>query len=87
MQTKRIGFVGLGLMGKGMVGNLLSSGFSVTGYDIDPSQIAASVEMGAAACKDPADLIDKVDVIMLSLPNSHVVNDVVSNGLKLFKVV
>jgi len=85
MQTKRIGFVGLGLMGKGMVGNLLSSGFAVMGYDIDPSQIAAAVEMGAAGCQDPADLIDKVDVIMLSLPNSHVVTDVVSNGLKLFR--
>jgi len=85
MKTKNIGFVGLGLMGSGMVRNLLSSGFSVIGFDIEPASIAAIVEMGAEGCKDPADLIDKVDVIMLSLPNSHVVNDVVASGLKLFE--
>jgi len=85
MKKKKIGFIGLGLMGKGMVRNLLSGGFPVSGYDLDPAQIAAIVEMGAAGCSDPAELLEKVDVIMLSLPNSHVANDVVSNGLKLFE--
>jgi len=83
MKVKTIGFVGLGLMGKGMVGNLLSGGFAVSGYDLDPARIAAVVEMGAVGCSDPADLAERVDVIMLSLPNSHVVNDVVKNALKL----
>ena len=32
---KRIGFVGLGLMGRETVRNLLSAGFRVAGYDID----------------------------------------------------
>jgi len=84
MKAKNIGFVGLGLMGKGMVRNLVSGGFSVIGYDIEPAQIAAGVEMGAEGCNDPAVLVDKVDVIMLSLPNSHVVNAVAKSALKLF---
>ena len=54
------------------------------GYDIEPAQIAAGVEMGAEGCNDPAVLVDKVDVIMLSLPNSHVVNAVAKSALKLF---
>lgn len=84
MKVKNIGFVGLGLMGKGMVRNLLSGGFSVIGYDIEPAQIAAGVEMGAEGCNDPAVLVEKADVIMLSLPNSHVVNAVAKSALKLF---
>ena len=35
MERMRIGFVGLGLMGAGMVKNLLAAGFPVVGYDID----------------------------------------------------
>ena len=38
---KRIGFVGLGLMGRGMVRNLLSAGFPVVGYDIDNGKMEA----------------------------------------------
>ena len=35
---ERIGFVGLGLMGSRMVANLISAGFPVMGYDIDPDR-------------------------------------------------
>ena len=85
MKAKHIGFVGLGLMGTEMVRNLLSAGFSVTGYDIEPDKINTVVEMGAAGCSDPAVLSEKTDVIMLSLPNSHVVDEVVEKSLKLFE--
>ncbi|RJQ59637.1 MAG: NAD(P)-dependent oxidoreductase [Desulfobacteraceae bacterium] len=83
MKKERIGFIGLGLMGKGMVRNLLSADYRVIGYDISPSEIAAVIEMGAEASSDPADLVDRVDLIMLSLPNSKVVEDVILHALKL----
>ncbi|MDF1592455.1 MAG: NAD(P)-dependent oxidoreductase [Desulfobacterales bacterium] len=83
-KVKNIGFVGLGLMGKGMLRNLVSGGYPVMGYDIDPAQIAAGVEMGAEGCNDPAELVEKAEVILLSLPNSHVVNEVAKSVLKLF---
>ena len=46
MGKKQIGFLGLGLMGNGMVRNLLSRDFPVIGYDLDGSKVNAIVEMG-----------------------------------------
>jgi len=51
MKTKHIGFVGLGLMGTGMVKNLLSGGYSVIGYDNEQSKIDKCIEMGGAGIK------------------------------------
>lgn len=81
---QRIGFVGLGLMGFEMVKNLLSAGYAVVGYDLDRQKIAAAVRLGAAGIDRPDHLAAEVDVIMLSLPNSQVVDQVVTNELKLF---
>ena len=85
MGKKQIGFVGLGLMGNGMVRNLLSHGFHVIGYDIDQSKVDAIVEMGGKGIDRPDQMVDQVDIIILSLPNSFVVNDVVETSLKLFE--
>lgn len=81
---KRIGFVGLGLMGRGMVRNLLSAGFPVVGYDIDHGKMEALTGNGFQQTASPEALPRMVDVIILSLPNSHVVNSVVGDSLKLF---
>ncbi len=83
MKKKRIGFVGLGLMGSGMAQNLLASGFSVVAYDVDDAKVEAIVKKGATRAKAPDRIASEVDVIMLSLPNSYVVNDVVRNALRL----
>jgi len=85
MGTK-IGFVGLGLMGSRMVANLISAGFAVSGYDIDPDRVTAFIEAGGKPVDNPVSMAGQADVIMLSLPNSDVVNAVVSQSLKLFEV-
>jgi 2-hydroxy-3-oxopropionate reductase len=85
MEKMRIGFVGLGLMGGGMVQNLLSAGFPVIGYDLDESRMDALAQKGCQKAESPEGVAPGVDVIILSLPNSHVVNDVVKNSLKLFE--
>ena len=82
----RIGFVGLGLMGSGMAANLISTGFPVIGHDIDPDRLTAFIEAGGKPVDDPASMAGRADVIMLSLPDSHVVNAVVSSSLNLFEV-
>ncbi len=84
MAISRIGFIGLGLMGGGMVRNLLSDGFQVFGYDADPSKIPPIVAAGGQEVKKPEEIAGQVDVVMLSLPNSDVVEDVVRNTLRLF---
>jgi len=86
MHTKkqRIGFVGLGLMGSGMAGNLLAAGYPVIGYDVDKGRVDAFVAKGGRKAASPGDIPPEVDAIILSLPNSSVVNAVVADSLRLF---
>jgi 3-hydroxyisobutyrate dehydrogenase-like beta-hydroxyacid dehydrogenase len=81
---ERIGFVGLGLMGRGMVRNLLSAGFPVVGYDEDKNRMDALIGEGFQKAESPEEIPPLADVVILSLPNSHVVNNVVADSLKLF---
>ncbi|MBU2054908.1 MAG: NAD(P)-dependent oxidoreductase [Proteobacteria bacterium] len=86
MEKKRsIGFVGLGLMGSGMVKNLLSAGFPVIGYDMDESKMDALVGEGFQKADSPEGIPSLAETIILSLPNSHVVNGVIEGSLKLFE--
>ena len=85
MEKKKIGFVGLGLMGSKMAKNLLSAGFSVIGYDSDQSKMDALAGEGCQKIDSPEGIAPLVEVIILSLPNSQVVNDVVKDSLKLFE--
>jgi len=72
-------------MGQGMARNLLSEGFPLIGFDIDQSKIEAIVEAGGKGIEIPEHLAAQVDVIILSLPDSQVVDDVVKNSLKLLE--
>ncbi len=85
MKIKRIGFVGLGLMGTGMTKNLLSAGFSVIGHDLDQDKVDALVNNGGRKVDSPDRIPALVDVIILSLPNSQVVNEVLRDSLRLFE--
>lgn len=84
MQEKRIGFVGLGLMGSGMTKNLITAGFSVLGYDLDGDKMDSLRSAGGQTTDTPDQIAGQVDVILLSLPNSTVVTEVVKSSLKLF---
>lgn len=66
-----------------MARNLLAAGFPLTGYDLDQAKVQAIVDAGGRKVARPEVLPAEVDVIITSLPNSHVVNDVVLNSLKL----
>jgi 3-hydroxyisobutyrate dehydrogenase-like beta-hydroxyacid dehydrogenase len=85
MDKKRIGFIGLGLMGSGMARNLVAAGFPLVGYDVDESKVEAMVRLGGKRAESPEQIPREVDLIILSLPNSHVVNEVVEKSLKLFE--
>jgi 3-hydroxyisobutyrate dehydrogenase-like beta-hydroxyacid dehydrogenase len=85
MQKKRIGFVGLGLMGSGMAKNLMAAGFPLMGYARDESKVGELRRQGCMRVEYPERMGAEVDVIILSLPNSYIVNEVVNNTLKLFE--
>ncbi len=78
----KLGFVGLGQMGKPMAVNLLKSGAALTVSDLDERWFAEFRAKGAGATTNSADLAD-ADVIFLSLPGSAAVQAVLTgeNGL------
>ncbi len=73
---KKIGFIGLGQMGKWMALNLHKRGFNLTVADIDPAAVASVTAAGAAAAETPAELAERTDWIFLSLPNTDIVEQV-----------
>ncbi len=80
---KKIGFVGLGIMGKPMAINLLKAGYDLVVFDIVKENVATLVSFGAeevASCKEVA---QQSDVVITMLPNSPHVKKVVfgSEGL------
>lgn len=80
VNKKPIGFIGLGNMGGRMARRLVDAGHAVIGYDNAPGRAEAC---GATAAASPAALAGRCDVVLLSLPDSHVVEAVVegANGL------
>jgi 3-hydroxyisobutyrate dehydrogenase-like beta-hydroxyacid dehydrogenase len=68
--SQRIGVVGLGNMGGRIARRLLAAGFAVAGYDVDPARAAGA---GASPAASPGELAERADVVLLSLPDSTVV--------------
>jgi 3-hydroxyisobutyrate dehydrogenase len=72
--ARTVGFVGLGNMGGRMARRLVEAGIEVIGYDPRPG---ASEACGAGAGESPADVARRARVVLMSLPDSHVVEPVV----------
>jgi len=72
----KLGFAGLGQMGKPIALNLLKSGAELVVSDRSDQSFGLFHERGATTSKDIADLAD-ADIIFLCLPNGKIVKDVV----------
>ena len=79
----KIGFIGLGIMGKPMAKNLLKAGKSVVVFDVARAPVEEVVRAGAEAAVSPKDVAVGTDVIITMLPNSPHVRDVLcgTNGV------
>jgi 3-hydroxyisobutyrate dehydrogenase len=77
MKTDRIGFIGLGNMGARMTRRLLGAGVAVLGYDVVNARAS---EAGARAARSVGEAADYADVVMLSLPDSPVIETVVEGA-------
>ena len=71
-----VGFIGIGNIGTPMSLNLLRAGYRLVINDVRPSQLEPLVEAGAEAATSPKELASRCDTILLSLPNSLVVEQV-----------
>jgi len=72
----RIGFIGLGNMGRPMASNLVRKGERVLVMDVNPAPVRALVELGAVEATSTAD-VAACDVVFTMLPTTTVVADVI----------
>jgi len=68
MEKQKIGFIGLGAMGKPMAGNLLKAGYLLTVYDINAEPVRALKEAGAKTAHSSAEAAAGADVVITILP-------------------
>jgi 3-hydroxyisobutyrate dehydrogenase-like beta-hydroxyacid dehydrogenase len=79
MSTPRpaIGFIGLGLMGSRMASRLLNAGYPLTVFDLSDSNAQALARHGATVALSPRLLAERVDVVMLSVPDGAAVEQAI----------
>jgi 2-hydroxy-3-oxopropionate reductase len=83
----RIGFIGLGLMGKPMALNLLKQGFSLTVHNRSRAPVDALVAAGAAAASSPAEVAATSEVIITMVPDSPDVRLVLEGAGGVFETI
>ena len=81
--SERIGFVGLGIMGRGMARNLLQAGFSVRVWNRTTSRTEALAQAGATVGSSPADVAAHSDITITCVSDTPDVQAVIlgENGV------
>lgn len=77
MAQERIGFIGLGIMGKPMAKNLLKAGFAVTVHNRSHPAVDELVKAGATDGASPRGVAQRSDIVITMLPDSPDVQQVV----------
>ncbi|MCL2852842.1 MAG: 2-hydroxy-3-oxopropionate reductase [Defluviitaleaceae bacterium] len=73
----KVGFIGLGIMGKPMVKNLLKAGHKVLAYDMFRANVDDVVSAGASGAASIAEVAKECKLIITMLPNGPEVKEVV----------
>ncbi len=83
MSTLRLGYIGLGLMGKPMAQNLLKAGFPLVVHNRSRQKVEELVRQGACAAESPREVAERSDVVFTNLPDTPDVLKVVlgDNGV------
>ncbi len=76
-EKKRIGFIGLGVMGKPMATNLLKAGYPLTVWNRTRSKMKDLVVMGAYGASSPKEVAERSDVVITMVTDSPDVEEVV----------
>lgn len=80
----KVGFVGLGNMGSRIVERLLTHGYHVFVYDMDPAKEQAMVARGGIAAKSTLELARSSDVVLSCLTNDEAVHSVYTGPAGIF---
>src|ERR1700758_3094482 len=72
----KLGFIGLGNMGRRIVKRLLDHGYTVSVYDLDRTKLQALAALGAVVANNVAELAHGADVLLSCLTNDEAVHSV-----------
>jgi 3-hydroxyisobutyrate dehydrogenase-like beta-hydroxyacid dehydrogenase len=75
-----VGMIGLGLLGSAIAERLLLAGYGVLGFDVDESRRKALDSLGGRAADRASNVFTLCDTVVLSLPNSDVVAQVMTDA-------
>lgn len=70
MAKPKIGFIGLGIMGRPMAKHLLDAGYELVVHDVNPEPVQELVSAGAEGTSSPKEIAEKSQVIITMLPDS-----------------
>jgi L-threonate 2-dehydrogenase len=76
--ARRVGIVGIGIMGTAMMRNLAREGFEVVGYDIAEAAMARLAESGGVAVGSPRDVAERAEILITSLPSIDAFEQVIA---------
>ncbi len=68
--TERVGYIGLGIMGRPMVLNLLKAGYPVRVWARRPESMEAVTQAGAGPCVSPADVARHTDIVFTNVSDT-----------------
>lgn len=66
----KVGFIGLGIMGKPMSKNMLKAGYELVVMDVNPGPVEEVVAAGASSADTPKAVAEQTEIIITMLPNS-----------------
>ena len=75
---EKIGFIGLGNMGKPMAMNLARAGVDLTVYDLNPDTMRDLVALGAKTASSTAGIGEKCDIVELVVMNDRQIEEVIT---------
>lgn len=73
---KKVGFVGLGVMGVGMATNLLRKGYTVVVYNRTPGKAGDLITLGATELDSPSAVANASDIVITMISNDAAIRDV-----------
>ncbi len=83
----KVGFIGLGIIGSGIVKNLVKAGHDVTVWNRTSSKMEIAKSYGAKVASDPNDLMEGFDYFAYCLADDAAVKEVITGGLGLAQKV
>jgi len=66
----KLGFIGVGIMGKPMAGHLLEAGHTLNVYDVDSKSVQELASKGAVACNSSKEVAEKSDIVFTMVPDT-----------------